>query len=194
MLTLRPLQIERDNDPREDYHTHEHDHDDSQERPPLDPLFLHNPFAGDDVDHVPGSFEEHVTQRSGPGGSMQFTRVIIRSRSPRGAQDNAHVSPSPIFESFQRMVQNMIGTQAPTSPDQPNPAPPPPQLGRGYEMGVPTEGSDQAGPPPSDDVTSGEVRLPLFGGRITYSTTTRLLPRDANHPQPPSQPVDDLPK
>lgn len=159
----------------------------TSQRPSLDsdPLHTHNPWANEDFGQDPGTFEEHVTRHTSPGGSVQVTRVVIRSDSPRGTRDRPDDSRSPIFDSFQRMMQNIMGTERPNSSDQQ-------RSGSSNEHEHPN-GSPPGGAEHPRQLLSGDGPLPFIGGRITFSTNGNLWPRDANSPQPPNQPVDDLP-
>lgn len=154
-------------------------------------LHTHNPWANEDFGQGPGTVEEHVTQHTGPGGSVQFTRVVIRSDSPRGTRNRPNDSRSPIFDSFQRMMQNIMGAEGANPSDQQRSGPQSPSNERENPFGQTPGGTDHPRrPPPS----SGDGHLPpVIGGRITFSTNGNLWPRDANNPQPPNQPVDDLP-
>ena len=197
------FQIEGDNDPREDIP----EHAPPSERPSVDleTLHSHNPWAGERFDPGEGAFEERVTQHFGPDGSMHVTRVVLRSDSPRQAGHGRSVNPSPVFDSFQRMMQSIMGAQLPASygPQSSGPGFPPSehahehQHWHGRAPGPPTEGSNLPGQRPFGFtmVQPGEGGgSPMIGGSFTYSTTSGLRPRDANNPQPPNQPVADLPE
>lgn len=155
---------------------------------------MHNPW-GDHVLEVTEAEGDDLTEHgSGPDGSVQVTRFVIRSDTPRGSEDGPRQSESPVFDSFQRMIQSIIGNGpmhiTPHGMHHPS--------GSGHGHHVPNlDGRTGQARAPSPGAAfngpSGVFPPPFVGGSITFSSTSRLHPRDANNPQPQNQIVDDLP-
>ncbi|KAI9835621.1 MAG: hypothetical protein M1838_005270 [Thelocarpon superellum] len=144
-------------------------------------------FASQFPDPVEGDIDE-VIQGSGPDGSLRFTRITYRSNSPR-AHGPSPLDPAsmPVFEDFQRMVHGLLGPQAEIqthTQQRPRVLPP---MG---PFGIPGRAVGVFGSGGQPGVGIGPARI---GGTFTYSTGSRLTPRDATTAQPVADPVDGLP-
>lgn len=167
------------------------------------PFHHHDPWAHnhdapdpdeDDIDNV-------QWRSTGPGtGTMQFQ--VIRSFSPtaqaQGHQHNLHqqdYAGNPLMQSFATMLGGILGGR-PDGQDQPGaqnqPAgqnrPPTHQTARDTPQSPQNEQANQPGQP-------GVRTYQGDGPGFAWSATTRVIPgpRDANNPQPQTQPFDDLP-
>jgi len=176
--------IEEEHDPRAelladmmaDDNDHDHDH---QHPPPLHGLHNHNPWANaaDPEEQDINNF--HFT-RNGPG-SFTFHGTFYRTIPPRTAGEHNTAAPpgapaAPLVQNFTTMLQNILGGAAGNARGPPDPTA---HLPAGSPLGSPG-GTPQPGP---------------FGpnhGRFTYNATARVSPRDANHPQPHVEPLDDI--
>ncbi|KAI9790203.1 MAG: mitochondrial membrane protein, partial [Piccolia ochrophora] len=170
---------------------------------PSDPYSnLHRPWL-EAPDPDEGDIEQHVTQHMSPGGSVRFTRVTFRSRTPRGGHHDFQPD-APVMDSFQRMIQDFMGpgvgrNRGPDSSPRSSP--------RNSRSATPLGGGRQGPGGPFLQDRDGGPSIPGFGFpsgptpnrdppqpgvRYTSFSTSRLHPRDANNPQPRAEPVADL--
>ncbi len=119
---------------------------------------------------------------------MHFSSTIYRS--PPNAARPIDDPLMPLFQNFASMVQGIIG-----------PAGEPPNAGSDGNSrgGTPAPGGmpgwpgrPEAGNSASTSTQGGDADAQVFGGTGGYTLSGRLRPRDANGPQPPMAPVDNL--
>ncbi|KAI4140227.1 MAG: hypothetical protein L6R39_005886, partial [Caloplaca ligustica] len=155
-VLIPPPQLEDDDDPREERHAND-DAETHPDRLPLHPLHTMNPWAD-----RPGSADgnlEHVEWTPAPG--LHFSRTSYRSSSPRGGLPN-QPGNDPVASIFQSMFETLPGGPRPNNPF---PAPPsaPPQQAPWQQPNPHFSGPYR--PQPS-----------YYGGRNTYTSTTRVWP------------------
>ncbi len=165
---------------------------------PRHPLHHHNPWEHEAPDPDEGDIE-HVEWNAGPG--VHFTRTSFRSSSPGMRLGGPDINDpfAPLFQTFATMLEggSQHQQQAPG--------------GSPHSRNIPrSPGPIYAARDPIVDFTrrnhdhyysrthantsrlqEGNPRQ-AFGSRSTITGTARLLPRDANNPQPQAIPVDQL--
>ncbi|KAI9748961.1 MAG: hypothetical protein M1815_002839 [Lichina confinis] len=171
------------------------------------------PLTGDPLADAEGSRDQAGTQpraihhvHDGPGG-LQFTSVVYHS-GPSGGGTEHHEREGGvpnIYQSFQTMLQNIVGRPGsdPSGshpPTEPNPRAE--QRGPVWQDAGILGGSGPvwqdartlggSGPHFTVESTTRSGSVPILGASFSYSSHTTLHPRDANSPQPPTQPADDL--
>ncbi|KAF2472885.1 uncharacterized protein BDR25DRAFT_312764 [Lindgomyces ingoldianus] len=174
--------IEEDHDPRDDempgHNEHAEDGDSIpslEEAPPNPhdhPLAHHNPFR-DHNDPEEGDISNLQWRQVGPG-RFAVTGTIYRTISPnRGGGGNQNAGNPPIGP-FASMLNSIIGGARPRSQPQ----------GQDGQ-------SSQGQPTPGTSLGSGP-RVTLGESRFHYTSSARLYPRDADHPGPQLEPMDEL--
>lgn len=189
-------QIEEDHDPRD---THVEDpEEESPDNLPHHPPHHHNPWEREAPDPDEDDIE-HVEWNAGPG--VHFMRTSFRSSSPRMRPGGPDMNDpfTPIFQTFATMLEG--GTQrhqqAPGGPPHSRNTPhfPGPTYARRDPfMDFVDRNHDRYYPHTHANTSrlqEGTARQ-AFGSRATITGTARLLPRDANNPQPQAIPVDQL--
>lgn len=171
-------QIEDSNDPRDNFEGVHHDDDDldddlEESLPSLEdfgqfahPLHTHNPWANAD-DPEEDDISSMRFQPVGPG-RFHVQATIHRTISPQ--ELGAAGSGIPGMEMFNAFLSNVLQGAAPQQPP---------------DGGIGGDGQQESRP--------GEEGLPRIH-RFTYSSNSRLHPRDDNHPEPRTEPVEDLNK
>ncbi|KAI9672501.1 MAG: hypothetical protein M1817_003267 [Caeruleum heppii] len=175
--------VEPDNDPRTS-HTDPSD-EDIPSFSSNNPFHEHNPWSDPAADPDEGNIEEVVT-RTGPNGSMQFTRITYSSNSPSGRRDGQTPPYPPVMADFQRMMQGIMGvSQFPADHHHHTR-----QRSPLRDTGSPARGAGGLFVP---GLSGGTTTPSGTGPRFAFASTARLHPRDADNAQPEANPVGDLP-
>jgi hypothetical protein len=180
------LQIEEDNDPRNDHgHSEDDDDDDDdeimrsiEEAPPgtLHPFHNHNPWRDNNDDPEEGDISNFQFRQLGPG-RYAMTGTMYRTVSPGNLNQGGAGNPGAgAIGGFAAMLNSIIGGARAVPQNQDG------QDGQGGQ-GAPGQGLP----------TSGFGQTP-GGHRFTYTAGARLHPRDPNNPGPHIEPVDELNK
>lgn len=168
------------------------DEEEEDDTPAFHPFHGHNPWA--EPEHVPDPDEGDIAalpgfqvRNTGPG-TYRLTGTFRAGAIPRGQQaDGDGRMPMPVMPLFADMLNGILGSGR---QQEANPTPAEAQQGQ--------QAQNNAGAPQGsqEDPNAPHTRVREGGGpgfRYNITTTTRLFPRDANNPQAPQQPFDDLP-
>ncbi|KAF2101449.1 hypothetical protein NA57DRAFT_53417 [Rhizodiscina lignyota] len=175
--------IEPDHDPREDQLQIPADDPPESVPPPLPPHPLrdHNPWANipDHEDDGP-PLNRLQWQSSGPG-RVHITGTFVRPFSPNGSPGARSPQPnntdpfSMLAANFGQMMQSIAAGQV-----------------QGPGHGAMGGGAGAGAGGPGVSVRSGHGPGYAWTSRTSSARLTPLTPRNANQPQPPDVPVDDL--
>ncbi|KAK8217304.1 hypothetical protein M8818_001557 [Zalaria obscura] len=165
---------------------HLEEEEEEDDTPAFHPLHGHNPWG---EQNAPDPDEDDISgfewRSNGPNG-VRFTGTFRTVASPGphgyprmegGGQNN------PMMLNFANMLTGILGGRPPGGIPQQGPTPAQAHMEQERPRSAPGDG------PPNVHVHHGGGP----GIRWTATTSTRLFPRDANHPQPQGQPFDELP-
>ncbi len=152
----------------------------------------HFPPWGEPPDPEDGNIDHFEWRSNGPG-NFTISGTVYRNVNgpPAGMPPGlppAHVGQHPIFQDFSTMLRNITGNNLrppAQTPDGPN-------NNNHNDNSNHHRSSSMPGRPEALRHGGQTENGPGGGPRFTYSSTARLFPRDANHPQPRFEPVDDL--
>lgn len=162
-----------------------HDHDDDESMPSLEsaphdhPLHHHNPWRNND-DPDEGDISNFQFRQLGPG-RFAVTGTMYRTVSPADFGRGAGNGPNTIG-GFASLLNNIIGGVRSGQQNQGN---------QGNQGNQENQGNQGEGGQSIPEARSGTTP---GGHRFTYTAGARLYPRDANHPGPRMEPVDELNK
>ena len=165
---------------------------------PHHPLHHHVPWEREAPDPDEGDIE-HVEWNAGPG--LHFSRTSFRSSSPGMRRGGPGMNDpfAPMLQTFATMLEGGTQRHQQAPGGSPQFRNTPRLLGSSFDLRDPFmdmlgRNHDHSHSHPHANhsrLQEGNARQ-AFGGRATITGTARLLPRDANNPQPQVMPVDQL--